>query len=342
MRLPYASKQTKQIRNIWILFIIYIIVFFVSIGIGRYYVSIGNVLKILASSIFPIEQTWDDTMTRVVLHIRPSRLLVGSLVGAALGLAGASFQGLFKNPLVSPDILGVSSGAGFGAAFAILIGAGAVGVQFSALFFGVVAVALVYLIHKAFKSPNVLMLVLAGIIVNGFFSSALSLTKYVADPNDTLPAITFWLMGSLANADYEDLIFMVIPIFVGAGGIMMLRWKLNALSLGDAEAKALGVNVKRRRFLLVLFSTIITAVSVCVSGTIGWVGLVVPHLARAFTGVNHSRLLPLSCILGALFLIVLDDIARALTGAEIPLGILTGIVGTPVFALLIIKQKRTL
>ncbi len=338
----HSPHDSKQIRIIWILFIIYIAVFFVSIGIGRYYVSIGNVLKILASTIFPIEQTWDDTMARVVLHIRPSRLLVGSLVGASLGLAGASFQGLFKNPLVSPDLLGVSSGAGFGAAFAILIGAGTVGVQFSALFFGVVAVALVYLIHKAFKSPNVLMLVLAGIIVNGFFSSALSLTKYVADPNDTLPAITFWLMGSLANADYEDFAFMVIPILVSAGGIMMLRWKLNALSLGDAEAKALGVNVKRLRLLLVLFSTVITAVSVCVSGTIGWVGLVVPHLARSFTGVNHSRLLPLSCILGALFLIILDNIARTLTGAEIPLGIMTGIVGTPVFALLLIKQKRTL
>lgn len=335
-------RNSKKTRVIWICFFIYIIVFFISIGIGRYYVSIGDIFKILVSSVLPINQTWDPAMERVILYIRPSRLFVGSLVGASLGLAGATFQGLFKNPLVSPDILGVSSGAGFGAAAAILLGAGAVGIQLSALLFGLLAVAAVYLIYKAFRSPNILMLALAGIIVNGFFSSALSLTKYMADPNDTLPAITFWLMGSLAAADYDDLMFMIIPILAGSFGIIFLRWKINVLSLGDSEAKALGVNVNRLRFLLVLFATVITAVSVCVSGTIGWIGLVVPHLARACTGDNHSRLLPFSCILGALLLIILDDISRSLTGAEIPLGILTGIVGTPVFALLLIRQKRIL
>ena len=339
---PINQGKTQGRRALWVMVIGFLAVFLASLGIGRYGVAPDNVIKILLSKVFPMVHTWDATMERVVLSVRLPRLLGGSLVGASLALAGAGFQGMFKNPLVSPDILGVSSGAGFGAALALLLGMGAMGVQISALFFGVAAVIAAYFLRKCFKTSSTLMLVLAGVIVSGFFSSGLSLLKYLADPLETLPAITMWLMGSLASIDFPSLGSVTFPVLLGCGGLLLMRWKLNALSLGDREAQSLGVNVSRSQLIIILLATVITAISVCISGTIGWVGLVIPHLARFLVGVNNNRLLPASALLGATALILLDDIARCLLAAEIPIGILTGIVGTPIFTLMIIRQRKTL
>ena len=190
-----------------------------------------------------------------------------------------------------------------------------------------------------YKSQNPLILVLSGIIISGFFSSALSFLKYIANPIEILPAIVFWLMGSLATTEYNDIGMVLIPIVACSTVLLFLRWRFNILSLGDVEAKSLGIDVKKMQKLIIVCATVITPSSVCISGTIGWIGLVVPHLARILVGTNHSKLLPASCILGSIMLVFLDNIARTVSTAEIPLGIVTGLVGTPVFALLLYKQR---
>lgn len=331
--------KKNQYINVWWLLIIYAVLFIVSLGIGRYQISPVNVVKILFSKMMFIPQTWNDTMEMIVISVRLPRLIAATLVGSSLALAGVCFQGLFKNPLVSPDILGVSSGAGFGAAIALILGLGAVGIQLSALIFSLVAVTLAYLVKTIYKSQNVLILVLSGVIISGFFSSALSFLKYIADPIEILPAIVFWLMGSIATTEYSDIFMVLIPI-VGCSAILLfIRWRFNILSLGDVEAKSLGINVKKMQKVIILCATVITASSVCISGTIGWIGLVVPHLAKLLVGTNHSKLLPASCVLGAIMLVFLDNIARTMSSAEIPLGIVTGLIGTPVFAFLLFKQR---
>jgi iron complex transport system permease protein len=261
------------------------------------------------------------------------------LVGGGLSLAGASFQGLFRNPLVSPDILGVAAGAGFGAALGILVSGNPWVIQVSAFAFGIVAVAVTYGIGRVYHNSSTLILVLAGIIVGSLFSALLSLAKYVADPYDTLPAIIFWLMGSLSSVSNTDIIAVAPPILLGSICLYLIRWRINLLSLGEEEAQALGLDTKRMTVVLVISSTIVTASAVCISGIIGWVGLVVPHIGRMLVGPDFRNLIPVSAVLGASFLLVVDDIARTLTATEIPLGILTALIGAPFFAYLLTRKK---
>ena len=343
------------------IYILPVVLLFVSLFVGRYMMDPVETFRILvigsanalldgASTLLStlsghqvvlpaFEQTWGVSEQTVVFRIRLPRVIAAMLVGAGLSLAGASFQGLFRNPLVSPDILGVAAGAGFGAALGILVSGNPWVIQVSAFAFGIVAVAVTYGIGRVYHNSSTLILVLAGIIVGSLFSALLSLAKYVADPYDTLPAIIFWLMGSLSSVSNTDIIAVAPPILLGSLCLYLIRWRINLLSLGEEEAQALGLDTKRMTVVLIVASTIITASAVCISGIIGWVGLVVPHIGRMLVGPDFRNLVPVSAILGASFLLVVDDIARTLTATEIPLGILTALVGAPFFAYLLTQKK---
>ncbi len=267
------------------------------------------------------------------------RALLGALVGGALGISGAAMQGLFKNPLVSPGILGVSSGAGFGAAVAILLFGATAAVYPFALSFGILAVFLSYLIGRTYNTAPAIMLVLGGVIVSSIFSALISFAKYVADPYEQLPSIVFWLMGSLANAGYRDIFTAGPLIIIGSLGLFLVRWRINVLSMGDKEARSLGVNTRIIKTTVVTGATLATAGAVCVSGTIGWIGLIIPHIGRMLAGNDNRVLIPVSFCLGACFMITVDSLGRILSGSEIPLGILTSLIGGPFFIYLLKKTK---
>lgn len=263
------------------------------------------------------------------------------MVGAGLSISGSALQGTFQNPLVSPDLLGVCSGSGFGASLGILLwkGTGLLTPLFS-LVFGFASILLVFFLAGAKNHSETLSVVLSGIIVSAIFTALISLIKYIADSSETLPAITFWQMGSFANATYHDLGISFIPVCFGMAGLLLLKWKINLLSLGDEECYTLGINPNRTRWLIILFTTLTTAGCVTVSGVIGWIGLVIPHICRKLVGVNHGNLLPASCLLGAIFMILVDTAARNLTSAEIPIGILTALIGAPFFSIVYRTKKR--
>lgn len=364
-----VSREGMPIRDAVLRFIpagkaIYLLpaaLFFFSLFFGRYMMDPVETFRILtvgtanafldsASSLLStltghqvllpsFEQTWGASEETVVFRIRLPRVIAAMLVGGGLSIAGASFQGLFKNPLVSPDILGVSAGAGFGAAIGILLSGNPMVIQISAFFFGILAVAVAYGIGRTVGKSSTLVLVLGGIIVGSLFSAFISLTKYVADPYDTLPAIVFWLMGSLSAVANTDIAAVAPPILLGSICLFLVRWRINLLAVGEEEARALGVDTKKMTALLVIASTIVTASAVCISGIIGWVGLVVPHIGRMLVGPDFRKLIPVSAVLGASFLLVVDDIARTLTATEIPLGILTALIGAPFFAYLLTRKK---
>ena len=338
--IPASLQRFNGVSAGVILVGILIILFFLSFVIGRYPISPWDVVKILVSHIFPIDQSWTDTMQSVVMNIRLPRILAAMMVGGSLALAGASFQGLFRNPLVSPDILGVSSGAGFGAALAILLSGNQWVIQISAFSFALVSVGISYAVSKMVKGNPTLSLILAGMAIASLFGALLSLMKYVADPVDQLPAITYWLMGSLASVGFKGLIYSAIPIIVGVVILLLIRWRFNVLAMGEEEAMALGVDTGKLRAIIIVCCTMITASSVCISGTIGWVGLVIPHVSRVLVGPNHKRLLPVSLLIGAIFLLVIDNIARVVASVEIPIGILTAIVGVPFFIYLLRSNNR--
>jgi iron complex transport system permease protein len=279
-------------------------------------------------------------MYAVVINIRLARVIAAVLIGFALAIAGASYQGVFQNPLVSPDILGVSSGATVGAATAILLGFTSHIIMAFAFVGGLIAVALCVLLPTLTGKKSTLALILSGIIVGGFLSSILGLILYLADPETQLPSIVFWQMGSLARVNYTSLAIAVPFIVLSDLFLVLMRWRINALSLSDREAQSLGVNLAKERSLVIIFSTILTAISVCISGTIGWIGLTMPHFARLLVGDNNAKLLPSAGIISAIFLVVVDLFARNLTGAEIPLSIITGFLGAPLFAVLLIKQRK--
>jgi iron complex transport system permease protein len=276
----------------------------------------------------------------VIWDIRLPRAILGAMVGASLAVSGASFQGMFRNPLVSSGILGVSSGAGFGASLAIILFQGQpVYVYLFAFGFGLLAVFLAYLIGITYRSTPTIMLVLGGVIVGAIFGSLISLIKYMADPYEQLPSIVFWLMGSLASARFSEIIVSLIPMATGVTGLLAMRWRLNVLSMGDQEAQSLGVNIFVTKGLAIFFATIATAGAVCVSGIIGWVGLVIPHIGRMIVGNNNVYLIPVSMCIGAAYLVLVDNLARTLTGSEIPLGILTSLIGAPFFVYLLKRTK---
>ncbi len=328
----------KIIRNIPIMtitIITLIIIFVMSFLIGRYPISPSEVIIALFTGFFHIKMNLSPAIYTVVWDIRMPRIAAAMIVGAALSISGASFQGIFRNPLVSPDILGVSAGAGFGAALAILIGLSPIIIQIMAFSSGLIAVSLTYFLSKSFKGNTTLMMVLGGIAIGALFSAFTSCIKYVADPYSKLPEIVFWLMGSLATVNRQSVLMIILPILIGFCVLLMIRWRINILSMGDEEARSLGVDTEKLRILVILCCTLLTAAAVSISGIIGWVGLVIPHIARMFIGPDHKKLLPFSILLGAIFLLLVDDLCRSITAVELPLGIVTAIIGAPFFIYLL-------
>jgi iron complex transport system permease protein len=313
----------------------------VALSVGRYSVGFADLLTIVGGwvGIGPGRAGVAETDWRVVELVRLPRLLVAILSGAGLALAGAALQGVFRNPLVGPQLIGVSSGAAFGGALAILLVLGAAALIGLAFIGGLAAILIVYLISRQDGRSPVLMLVLAGVVISALFSALVSLLTYLADPNDTLPAIVFWLMGSFATASFEKVAIIAGAVILFGAPLLLMRFSINVLSLGDEEAEALGVKVERTRWLALICVTAITAASVAIAGIVGWVGLVVPHLARMLVGPDHRKLLPAAALLGASYMIAVDTVARTLTAAEIPLGILTAVIGAPIFAVLLRRTQ---
>ncbi|MCI1945712.1 FecCD family ABC transporter permease [Clostridium luticellarii] len=337
------GKEKRKQNSVMIgLTIIPIIAFILSLTLGRYGIPLSQLFNIFTSKILNLSVTWPETLETVLFQVRIPRIIAAMMVGAALAAAGATYQGLFKNPMVSPDILGASAGAGFGAAVAILMSFNVIGIQFSAFLIGLAAVILTYTIASIIgKGDNaILVLVLTGMVISTLFSSFVSITKYVADPESKLPAITFWLMGGLSSVSARDVMILIIPLVLGIVPILLLRWKLNVLSFGEEEAQAMGIDTRKIRVIVIICSTLLTAASVSISGMIGWVGLIIPHVARLVVGPNYKILLPASMLIGSTFLLLVDDVARSAFTVEIPLGILTAIIGAPMFIYLLIKGKR--
>lgn len=330
------ERQALPRRMLWLLALLSLpAAALMALAFGRFNVAPGDVLFILAANVLPVEITWPGAAERVVELIRLPRVLSAMVAGAALGLTGAALQGVFRNPLVGPQIIGVTSGAAFGGALAIFLFGTALALIGLAFTFGLIAVALVYGLARVDGKAPALTLVLAGVVVSAAFASLTSLLSYLADPNDTLAAIVYWLMGSFATASYAKL--TILAASVGAASVLLwlLRFRINVLSLGDEEALAMGIAVERSRWLVLGAVSLAVSGVVAVAGVVGWVGLVVPHIARMAVGPDHRLLLPASALFGALYLLVIDTVARTATAAEIPLGILTALIGAPVFAVLL-------
>jgi iron complex transport system permease protein len=319
--------------------ILFFIVFLVSMGLGRYYIPPSTVLRVLLEPLLPFDGEWLPQAEIVLFRIRLPRVLLGVFVGAGLSCSGAVYQNIFQNPLVSPELLGASSGAAFGAALAIHNGLAYHEISLCAFATGLAAVGIVVLVSSRSGGRSVLKLLLAGIMVSSLSSAGISYLKLVADPNNTLPAITYWLMGSLASTRQLDLLFAAPLILAGIVMLFFMRWRINILSVGDEEAGAMGVDVKRVRVLAVLGATFITAACVSVSGVIGWVGLVVPHFARFIAGADCRWSIPASILLGGTLLPATDVFSRMLSTSEVPIGILTAFAGAPFLLYLIVRER---
>jgi len=325
-----------------LLAVILLALFPVSFVLGRYDVPVGQVIRILLSEVIPLEQTWTDQMQTAVLNIRIPRIALAVLVGAALSMAGTAYQSVFRNPMASPDILGASSGACFGAALAILLRQGQIMITVSAFAFSILTVSLVCMVGNHTRGNKVANILLAGIMVGSLFSAATSYVKLVADPSDQLPAITYWLMGSLSGARNRDLFFALVPMLIGAIPLLLLRWRINLLTLEEEDATSMGIDTDKLRKAVIACSTVLTAASVASSGMIGWVGLVIPHLCRKLVGNDNRYLLPASMFGGGAFLLLVDNISRNLLTTEIPIGILTAFVGAPFFIRMMTRKEAGL
>lgn len=318
-------------------------VFLLSLVLGRYGIPLPQIAAVFSDKLFGLHDSYPSTLDSVLFDIRIPRIAAAMLVGWALAGSGTAYQGLFKNPMISPDILGASAGAGFGAAFAILLSLSNTQTQIMAFGFGLLSVFLSYTLSSVFKTAgdSCLILVLTGMVVQAIFTSLQSVAKFVADPENKLPAITFWLMGSLDRVvGMSSLLQLLIPVAIGSVPLLLLRWRLNVLAFGEEEAKAMGVNTRALRLVIILSSTLLTASAVAISGMVGWVGLVVPHIARMLVGPNHHKLMPVAMLIGGIFLMVVDDVARAAMTVEIPLGILTSLIGAPFFLYLLLRRKK--
>lgn len=306
----------------------------ISLSVGRYSLSFNDVIQTLMGN-------GEQMAENIIFAFRLPRVLLAIVVGAGLSLAGAAFQSLFRNPLATPDILGVTNAASFGACLALLFGLSMLYINIIALFFGILSLGLVVLIgYNKYAPYETTTMILGGIIITAFFQSLIGIIKYIADPQDTLPTITYWLLGSLESSLEGYVVFNIIGIILGSSVIFALCWRLNILSLQDDEAKSLGVNLTLLRTSLILSSTIIVACAVSICGVIGWVGLLVPHIARLIVGNENSKLIPLSLLLGAIFLVLIDTLSRTLSSEQIPISILTSLVGAPFFIYILHRSKR--
>jgi len=312
-----------------------------ALTVGRYPVGLGDLISVLYAKVVGHRADVPPAVESVILQVRGPRVIAAMLVGAALAVAGTAFQGLFRNPLVSPDILGASSGAALGAVVGIYLSLGVFAIQTVAFVGGLIAVGIVYVIGASVRSRDpILVLVLTGVVVGSLFGAGVGLVKYLADPYNQLPAMTFWLLGSLSATGVNDLFPLFGPVAVGAAVLVALRWRMNVMSLPEEEARALGVATGPLRIAIVAAATLVTSASVATAGIIGWVGLVVPHLARSLVGPDFARLLPAAAILGGGYLLLIDTLARTMAQVEIPLGILTAVIGTPFFIWLLASVQK--
>jgi iron complex transport system permease protein len=307
---------------------------FFALCLGRYTIPVRDVLRALAG------HPADKTIMSVVFNVRLPRIILALAAGGGLSLAGAAFQAVFGNPLASPDITGVASGASFGAALGLLFSFPMLGVQALALLFGCAAIAVSFLLSRVRNNGSLLVIILAGIIVSSLFSALVSLVKYTADPFSKLPTITFWLMGSMTGASYEKLLYPLCAIAAGSTVIMLRRWRLNALALRDDEIKALGMRPARMRWQIIICASMIVSAVVSVCGQIGWVSLVIPHIVRSIFGWDNRKVIPASFCIGAGYMLMVDTLARSLTASEIPLSILTAIIGAPLFGFLYFRKEN--
>ncbi|WP_440945322.1 FecCD family ABC transporter permease [Methanosarcina sp. T3] len=344
----------------FILFLLLIGVLITALFMGRYPIDPVTVVVIVAAGIlewvgdtiaiitgvkiaffWSIPHTWSAVMDTVVWDVRLPRAVAVILAGSGLAVSGATYQGVFRNPLVSESILGISAGAGVGAALAILMDQGTGVIQLSAFAFGLLAVGMTFTISRVYRSNPTLVLVLAGIIVGGLFSAMISLLKFVADPYSKLPDIVFWLMGSFAKASKTNFILVIPVIFIAMLVIVLLRWHLNVISMGDEEARSLGIDTRRLLPVVIVCSTLLTAAAVCIGGVIGWVGLIIPHISRMLVGPDHRDMIIASILLGGSYLLAVDTVCRTLTSVEIPISIVTSFLGAPIFLYLLYRAKKT-
>ena len=334
-------RNKSNISIFILLTIMSIILIFFSLMLGRYSISVNDMCLFL-KSVISTKTTVSPQIKIVLVDIRLPRIIAAFMVGGTLSITGATYQGMFRNPMVSPSILGVSAGAGFGAALAIILGFSVVMLQVSSFIFGIGAVLAVYLISISTgkKHEKCLTLILSGMIVATVFTALISMLKYIADPDDTLPSIVYWLMGGLSDIEMKDLYFIGIIAIIGLVILTLSGWKLDMLSFGDEEAKTMGINVDKVRFIVISIATLMTASAVSISGIIGWVGLVIPHITRMLTGSKNMVLLPASFFIGGLFLLIVDDFSRSISSMEIPLGITTSLIGAPFFIFILMKSSK--
>lgn len=316
-----------------------LLIILISLFLGRYDIDPIKLIEDFFSHIFKGE-ILDNKIDTVLFNIRIPRIFVVLLVGAGLSLSGTAYQGMFKNPLVSPDLLGASQGAAFGAVLALVLNQGMLMVQISAFSFGILSVIIVVFINKIVKVDAILGYILGGILIGMVFQSGMSILKILADASDKLPSITFWLMGSFSSIILKDLLIILPPMIIGFFLLLTQFHKLNALSFGDDEARALGVNTKRTRLVVIVGATLLTATSVSIAGVIGFVGLIVPHITRAIVGPNFRSLFLSSSIIGAAFLLIVDDFSRTIFATEIPIGVVTSIIGAPFFIMIYSKNMK--
>ncbi|MFC6707441.1 FecCD family ABC transporter permease [Flexivirga alba] len=317
-----------------------VVVGIVSLTIGRYHVPLDDVVQVLIAKLTGTTYGGSPTEYDVVVLVRLPRIILAALIGGGLSVSGVALQATFRNPLVSPQIIGVSSGASFGGALALLLGLGTGYLVGGAFVFGLAALGVVFLMTAGKGGASMLMIVLGGVVTGSFFSALVSLITYLANPYNTLPEIVFWLLGSVATATYSKVLMALVPITAGTMLLLLLRWRINVLSLGDEDAAAVGTNPGPVRWMVLCAVTLIVAGAVAASGIISWVGLVVPHLVRMWVGPDHRALLPVSFFAGAAFLVLIDTLARSMTAAEIPLGVLTAMIGAPVFFVLLRRNRN--
>jgi iron complex transport system permease protein len=329
----------REQRRLLALVVVTIVLVVVSLGVGRYLVDPLTVVRVLTGQVIRIPVTWQPEQQAVILEVRLPRILAALLVGAALSSSGAAYQAMFRNPLVSPEILGVAAGSGFGASVAILAGLSTTLLQFLSFAAGLLAAVLAVAIGRVVGRGSLIILVLGGIVVGAMFNALISATQYFANPETTLPEITFWLFGSLARATMSGLAVPAAIVGVCLVALYTVRWPLTVLAAGEDEARALGVDRRLVWTVVITASTLMTATVVSIAGIIGWVGLVVPHLARFLVGPTFNRLLPAATVLGGAYVLAVDDIARSVTSLDLPLGILTALIGAPFFVSLLAKAR---
>ena len=336
------SENARYLVMVTLTTAILVLTFLLSLAIGRYNISLNDVVKIIFSKLFGAGQYGDNIQNAVIFNMRLPRTVASVIIGGALALSGATYQSIFKNPMCSPDLLGVSSGACVGAATAILLGAGSAMIQLGAFTGGILTVALTVTIPKLMRNESTTVLILAGIVVGNLMSSIMSIIKFVADTDTELAEITYWMMGSFATITFKEMLPVLPSILIPVAVILLMKYRLNVLSLGDNESRSLGINLQKTRGLFIICSTLISASCVCLAGTIGWVGLVIPHTSRMLVGADNKKMLPVAMLLGGAFMLIIDILCRTLTAAELKIGILTGIIGAPFFILILIKQNRNL